>query len=86
MSKEITVSLLCATCGQGDFNHNEDKSWVKCNNCNREYPGGINELAEFNQSTIQDAVNEYGDSLMNDFAKKIESKFKNNKNIKFKRR
>lgn len=86
MSTKITVSLICATCGQSDFDHNEDKSWVKCVNCDREYPGGIDELAEFNQASIQDAVNEYGDSLVNDFAKKIESKFKNNKYIKFKRR
>jgi len=86
MSKKLTVSLICATCGQSDFDHNEDKSWVKCVNCDREYPGGIDELAEFNQTSIQDAVNEYGDSLVNDFAKKIESKFKNNKYIKFKRR
>ena len=86
MSKKLTVSLICATCGQGDFDYNEDKSWVKCVNCVREYPGGIDELAEFNQTSIQDAVNEYGDSLVNDFAKKIESKFKNNKYIKFKRR
>lgn len=86
MSKKLTVSLICATCGQEDFDHNEDKSWVKCVNCDREYPGGIDELAEFNQTSIQDAVNEYGDSLVNDFAKKIESKFKNNKYIKFKRR
>jgi len=86
MSKKITVSLLCATCGQGDFDHNEDKSWVKCNNCDREYPGGINELAEFNQSNIQESVNEFGQSLVDDFAKKMESKFKKNKYIKFKRR
>jgi len=86
MSKKITVSLLCARCGQGDFDHNEDKSWVECNNCDREYPGGINELAEFNQSNIQEAVNDLGQSLVDDFAKKMESKFKKNKYIKFKRR
>ncbi|WP_156309384.1 hypothetical protein [Sphingobacterium endophyticum] len=86
MSTKITVSLICATCGQSDFDHNEDKSWVRCINCDREYPGGIDELAELNQANIQDAVNEYGDSLVNDFAKKIESKFKKNKYIKFKRR
>lgn len=86
MSKKITVSLLCATCGQGDFDHNEDKSWVKCNNCDREYPGGINELAEFNQINIQESVNDLGQSLVDDFAKKMESKFKKNKYIKFKRR
>lgn len=86
MSKNITVSLLCATCGQGDFDHNEDKSWVKCNNCDREYPGGIDELAEFNQNNIQEAVSGYGQNLVDDFAKKLESTIRNNKHIKFKRR
>lgn len=86
MSKKIKVSLLCATCGQGDFNYNEDKTWVKCNNCSREYPGGISELAEYNQQAIQDSVSEFGQNLVDDFTKKMESKFKNNKHIKFKRR
>lgn len=85
MSTNIKVTLNCATCGQSDFDHNGDKSWVKCNNCGREYPGGINELAEFNQSSIQDAVNDYGQNLADKFAKSLESKFKNNKHLKFKR-
>lgn len=86
MSKKITVALLCATCGQGDFDHNDDKSWVKCNNCHREYLGGISELADFNQGGIQDAVEDLGQSLVDDFAKTIESNLKKNKHIKFKRR
>ncbi|MFD2554588.1 hypothetical protein [Sphingobacterium tabacisoli] len=86
MSTNINVELNCATCGQSNFDHNEDKSWVKCNNCDREYLGGISELAEFNQSNIQDAVNDYGQSLVDEFAKSLESKFKNNKYIKFKRK
>ncbi len=86
MSKKKAVSLVCATCGQGDFDHNEDKSWVKCNNCNREYSGGIDELAEFNQNRIQTAVNDVGQNLLEDFTKKMESTFKNSKHIKFKRR
>lgn len=86
MSRKITVTLLCATCGQGDFDHNDDKSWVKCNNCQREYPGGISELAEFNQGNIEDAVEDLGQSLVDDFAKRMELNFKNNKYIKFRRR
>lgn len=86
MSTNIKLTLNCATCGQGDFDHNEDKSWVKCKNCEREYLGGINELADFNQNNIQDAVNDFGQNLVDEFAKSLESKFKNNKHIKFKRR
>lgn len=81
----IEVTLNCATCGQSDFAHNDDKSWMKCNNCNREYPGGVDELSEFNQPNIQEAVNEYGQNLVDQFAKEMESKFKNNKYLKFKR-
>ena len=86
MTKKITVSLTCATCGQGNFEHNDDKSWVKCTNCQREYLGGIDELTEFNQSNIQDAVDDFGKELIDDFAKKLGSTFKNNKYIKFKRK
>lgn len=49
--------------GQGDFEHNENKSWVKCKNCGREYPDGIDELATFNQNQIQDAADEVGEQL-----------------------
>lgn len=85
MSTKINVTLFCATCGQSDFEHNEDKSWIKCNNCGREYLGGINELSEFNQSNIQDAINDFGQNLLDQFGKDMESKFKNNKYIKFKK-
>lgn len=86
MSKNISVALYCQTCGNSDFEHNEDKSYVKCKVCEREYLGGIDELAEYNQENIQNAVNDLGNNLVDDFAKKLESKFKNNKFIKFKRK
>jgi len=86
MSTKIAVSLYCATCGQGDFEHNEDKSWMKCKNCGREYQGGIDELATFNQNQIQDAVEEVGQQFIDDFAKRREKTFRGNKFIKFKRR
>lgn len=86
MSAEITVSLYCATCGQGDFENNGNKSWIKCKNCGREYPGGIDELATFNQNQIQDAAEEVGQQLIDDFAKRLEKTFSGNKFIKFKRR
>ncbi len=86
MSTKITVSLYCATCGQADFEHNENKSWIKCKNCGREYPGGIDELATFNQNQIQDAAEEVGQQLIDDFAKRLEKTFRGNKFIKFKRR
>lgn len=86
MTQEISVTLYCQTCGNSDFTHNEDKSFLKCNVCNREYHGGIDELANYNQESIQHAVDEVGEKLLDDFAKKLETKFRNNKYIKFKRK
>ncbi|WP_409149257.1 hypothetical protein [Sphingobacterium sp. BS-2] len=85
MSKKINVTLYCPTCGQSDFNHNEDKSFVKCNNCEREFHRGINELIEFNQTAIENEVQNYGQSLLDDFGKKLASRFKNNIHLKFKK-
>jgi ribosomal protein L37AE/L43A len=66
MKDKITVTLLCDTCGQSDFDHNDDKSWVKCNNCNREYSGGFAELQEFNQNRINSTVKDFGNKLITD--------------------
>ena len=39
------IRLRCATCGCEDqFEFNDDKSYIKCTFCNREYFGGIEEL------------------------------------------
>lgn len=86
MSTKISVSLYCGTCGQGDFEHSDNKQSVQCKNCGREYSGGIDELATFNQNQIQDAVEEFGQQFIDDFAKRLEQTFRGNKFIKFKRR
>lgn len=55
MQTEYSLKLRCATCGCDDkFEFNEDKSYVKCTFCNREYFGGIEELKEFNTDTIDE--------------------------------
>lgn len=53
-SKSIT--LRCITCGGEDFEFNEDKSYIKCNLCNREYFGGYDELIELNEESITEGV------------------------------
>jgi len=84
----INVQLKCATCGGEDFNSNEDKSYIKCNLCNREYFGGYDELVEFNQEkineSIEDIKNEVQDDLQNDLSEMFKNAFKGNKYIKFK--
>ncbi|MFZ4862968.1 hypothetical protein ACL9RF_12380 [Sphingobacterium sp. Mn56C] len=85
MSTEINVTLYCPICGQSDFECNDNKSYVKCNNCEREFHGGIDELAEFNHAEIENEVQKYGQALLDDFAKNLERKFKNNIHLKFKK-
>ena len=49
-----TIVPRCATCGYTDhFEFNEDKTYIKCTNCGREYFGGQDELLEYNKEEIE---------------------------------
>ncbi len=82
-----SISLRCNTCGDSSFEFNEDKSWVKCKRCDREYHGGYDELVKFNQGEIDEQVSEMKKEVMQDikkdFDKMLKNAFKGNKNIKF---
>lgn len=84
-----SISLRCATCGDfSSFEFNEEKTWVKCTKCDREYNGGYDELVELNQSDINEQINnmkeEVTRDLNADLNKMFKDAFKGNKNIKFK--
>ena len=83
-----SVQLRCSTCGGEDFNFNEDKSYIKCNLCNREYLGGYDELVEYNQENINENVqameNEVRDDLQKELSDMFKNTFKGSKYIKFK--
>ena len=54
------IKLRCAVCGDDtSFEFNEDKSYVKCTFCNREYIGGIEELKEHNRNAFEDAKKKF---------------------------
>lgn len=58
MKTEYDIKFRCATYGSEDqFEFNEDKSYIKCKMCGREYLGGIEELTELNSDEI-DSVKE----------------------------
>ena len=83
------IPLRCATCGSSsDFEFNEDKSYVKCTKCNREYFGGYDELVELNQANIQEELNAMKAEVKQDAEKylheSLKKAFKGNKFIKFK--
>ncbi len=55
MKTEFNAQLKCATCGNdSSFEINEDKSYVKCNNCDREYLGGYDELVALNVGAVEE--------------------------------
>jgi hypothetical protein len=52
------IQLRCTVCGMDDkFEFNEDKSYIKCTNCGKEYFGGYDELVECNQGIIDEKLN-----------------------------
>ncbi|WP_316752942.1 ECs_2282 family putative zinc-binding protein [Pedobacter gandavensis] len=84
----IKLQLRCITCGGEQFDYNEDKTYVKCMTCNREYLNGYDELVELNQDNIDKGIEQIKDEvatdLKEDFTKKLKDAFRGSKNIKFK--
>lgn len=80
-----TVNLRCATCGSEDhFEFNDDKSYVKCTMCNREYLGGIDELKELNGEVIDEVKAQFAKDAKAYLQKELMKAFKGNKHIKIK--
>lgn len=83
------IQLHCVVCGsESDFECNEDKSYIKCRKCNREYFGGYDELVELNQAHIQDEIDDLKDEVKQDAEKylhdSLKKALKGNKYIKIK--
>lgn len=87
-SYDRSISLRCVVCGSSEhFEYNDDKTYVKCTLCNREYLGGEDELIEMNEAMIAEEV----EAVKKEVAKDIEKDFRNmlkqtcrgNKYIKF---
>ncbi len=84
-----SIQLRCVVCGSdSDFECNEDKTYIKCTKCNREYFGGYDELVELNQANIQDEMDAMKAEVKLDAEKylreSLKKAFKGNKYIKFK--
>lgn len=84
--KEIyNVKLRCATCGSEEhFECNEDKSYVKCTLCNREYLGGIEELKAYNEEVFVAVKEEIAEDAKAYIQDRLRKALIGCKNIKFK--
>lgn len=83
------IQLRCVVCGsESDFECNEDKSYIKCTRCNREYLGGYDELVQLNQAYIQNEIDDLRDEVKQDAEKylrdSLKKALKGNKYIKIK--
>lgn len=83
------IRLRCVVCGSdSDFESNEDKTYIKCTKCNREYHLGYDELVELNESMIREEIEATKQVIANDakeeILKSLRFAFKDNKYIKIK--
>jgi DNA-directed RNA polymerase subunit RPC12/RpoP len=75
--KKNKGQLLCDTCGSDNhFETNDDKTYVKCHACGREYFGGYNELLELNKANIEERAKAEGKKIVEDKLKDILKKLK----------
>lgn len=83
------IQLRCLTCGQLSFEFNEEKTWVKCINCGREYNGGYDELLELNQENINQELEESKEEILKDLKSDVQDMLgkalKGSKHLKFKK-
>lgn len=84
-----SIQLRCVVCGSADdFEFNDDKSYIKCSKCNREYLGGYDELVELNQSLIDEEINHTKEEIVRDVQDELtamlKKAFKGNKHFKIK--
>lgn len=85
----IEIKLRCDVCGSEDqFEFNEDKTFVKCKNCGKEYLGGYEELKELNEELIGNSISNMKSEVTNDLKDDLNAILKNafgkNKNFKIK--
>ena len=67
----------CATCGCQDmFEYNEDKSFIKCSNCGREYPCGKDELLDYNSEELESIKDDMAQEVKSALLKELNSIFK----------
>lgn len=71
-----TIRLRCVVCGSdSDFESNEDRSYIKCDKCNREYHGGYDELVNLNQGLINDEIDKDKNQITKDVEKELAEAF-----------
>ena len=67
-----SIRLRCIVCGSdSDFEYNEERTFIKCTRCNKEYFGGYDELVELNQEMIANNLEDLKIEVADDLKKKL---------------
>lgn len=77
MKTEYKGKLRCVTCGSdSSFECNDNKSYIKCTLCNREYFGGYDELMSFNSEAIEDVKQQIAEDAKKEIEDRLRDIFK----------
>ena len=72
MDKIYRGKLQCINCGSdSQFEFNDDRSYIKCTSCGREYPGGYNELVKLNVENLDHIKNKIADDFTEEIIEKM---------------
>lgn len=67
-----SIRLRCIVCGSdSDFEYNEERTFIKCTRCNKEYFGGYDELVELNQEMIANNLEDLKIEVADDLKKEL---------------
>ena len=67
-----SIRLRCIVCGSdSDFEYNEERTFIKCTRCNKEYFGGYDELVELNQEMIANNLEDLKVEVADDLKKEL---------------
>lgn len=72
----FSVTLRCPVCGSTDISLSEYNTYGKCNMCNKEFPGGYDELVGSNQAIINAALEDKKAEIAKVFEKELHDKLK----------
>lgn len=73
---EMSVPMICKSCNSKDIYLSEDKSFARCNQCQKEYSGGYDELVKANQPRIDAEMKKLKSEVVKDAQKEMEKMLK----------
>lgn len=85
LKQTYKTQLRCSVCGADDcFEYSDDRTYIRCMKCGKEYLGGYDELVELNQDAIDSMKEQIKCDMKEEIMNSFREAFKGNKHIKIK--